>query len=149
MTHLYLELDSYTEVTRERDYSDDYSGEDTYTDWTIQGIYLGKPLGTSGRQIPYDFDVSVGDTVYLLYSINSEGDSFSRNDGEHFEDILVFKTLEKAQAAKKVLEGFDKSGNDQMINLTTESGETYKFYPPWWGYFERLDTLDIETMSVK
>ena len=149
MTHLYLELGSYTVVTRDRDPSDRWSGEDTDTSWTILDICLGKPRSYSGRQIPYDFDVSVGDTVYLLYSINSEGDSFSRHDGEHFEDILVFKTLEKAQAAKKVLEGFDKSGNDQMINLTTESGEIYKFYPPWWGYFERLDTLDIETMTVK
>jgi hypothetical protein len=73
MNYVYVVTDSRTQVTRQRDYEDEWDRDDTYTSWSVNGVLLSKGDRWDTGEVPVDFDVKPGDTVYLLYAIYSTG----------------------------------------------------------------------------
>jgi hypothetical protein len=159
---LYVNTTHYQEVTRCAT-EPEWDRDDTYTSWTVDGVSLSKNTGWEQEEVPVDFGVEKGDTVYLLYAIYSTGDSFGRDDCANLENILIFKDHEKAEAAKKAIRNhYDRcnrwyDGDDKIedfnqqfsLMLKTETGLEYELHVPWTGYFESLDRVEVEPFVVE
>ena len=98
---VYVNLTSYTEVTREHDPSDRWSGEDTYTSWTVTGLSRNKP---NGNYRAVDIEYEPTGIVYLVFAVYSTGDSFGLAEGGGFEVIDLYQTYEEASACANALE---------------------------------------------
>ena len=94
MTNLRINDSAYTEVTRERDPDDRWSGEDTYTGHSIESFHVVSD--DDYCDISVAFDIDDGRDYYLLYAIYSTGDSFSHDEG-CIALIDLFETKEMAE----------------------------------------------------
>lgn len=144
--YLRLDVSSRRVVTRERDPDDEWSGEDTSTSWTVEGITLLDK--DEYNALPADFPVEVGDTVYVVYAVYSTGDSFSHDENGEFETVCFFKTREKAHAAARAVSQ-RTAGESYQMTFETESGAKISRYCPWDGYFERLSYVEVESFEVE
>lgn len=142
-TTLYLDYDTHVEVTRERDPNDEWSGEDTSTDWTFGDVTLRKPK-TLGMSFPVEFDVELGDTVYVVVAIWSTGDSFSRDVRGRAEIFGIFDNLKDAFDYQAVLEATEHNEYDH----SRDSWRTGMISYPWYGYFESLDSVTVLKREV-
>ena len=135
MKKLKITIDSYC-TSSEYDHSQDYGHWEEYWDHS-----LNDDVTLSNKGEPIDFDVNVGDTVYIVWAIWSSGNSFGWAHNGRAEVICVFKTLEKAEDAEKAL----KTANNLII---TESGEPLNYYRPWDSYFENLESIRVESRLI-
>jgi len=94
---------------------------------------------------PIDFDVDVGDTVYVIWAEYSSGDSFGHSDRGSTEILQVYKSLNKAKLAHDMLEKSRK----YECKIFSEVGEEVKCFIPWIGYFESLDKLHLDVRFVE
>ncbi len=133
---------------------DSYHSGEQWGDWhshsstKINGVSLCTQKDGWRDRVPIDFDVKIGDTIYLIYCVYSTGDSFGHASGGSYECIIAYKTLAKADAARKALDSSSKNFDDCTVNLVSESGKIVPYYRPWLGYFESLDRLIIESFTV-
>ena len=152
-------------VTRERDPGDSWSRDSTSTDWSIEGIELGTD---SYRSFPVSFPIEEDREYYLLYAIWTTGDSFGRDDSSQFEGIALYEDKEKAYDAEKVIRKHadlyrelnnyysrtpkPKKPNDYQeytVNINLEDGTILPVHAGWNGYFESLDRVDVEIVTLK
>lgn len=87
--------------------------EFSVTDATLTPVYH------AARHEVYPMDVKSGDTVYVLYMIYSEGDSFGRSDGNG-EVLWCFKSEELANKAKR---NVDENYNSYTIEAVGDDGK--------------------------
>lgn len=97
-----------------------------------------------GDKFTVDFEINVGDTVYALYMIYNDGDSFGRAEGKG-EVIWVFKDF---QTAKIAAETWEQNADDYRIKIVLESGKEIELHNCCAGYFERLTEVGIEPLVV-
>jgi hypothetical protein len=142
MSFLKLEYKSYTDVTREADFEDEWNHDSTSTNWIFNNLKL-LDRDEYGL-VSVDYEVKKGDTLYPLIAVWSTGDSFGNDDGAQMEMFTVYRTYEEADKAKKIME---KAGNSSCKILDGD-GKEIEFYPPWVGYFESLDYIDIDKLEV-
>lgn len=138
MTTVYINTESWTEVTRESN-GEPYDGEDTSTTWDFRGLSMRQGNGY-WETFETDFDVKAGDIVFPVYVVYSSGDSFSLLEGHYFEMMEIFKTPEEAYEFEKFLNG-----------VTGEYSVKYKektYHIPWYGYFDSLDRISVETCMI-
>lgn len=77
--------------------------------------------------------------VYAVVGYYSDGDTFGSSYGNmHIVD--VYGNLEKANAVAQVLRLEDKEKNQSIFGS--------KRYVPWGGYFSRLESIEVEVLSV-
>lgn len=103
MTTLYIETDTFEEITRPHDPEDEWSGEDTSTTWDLLGVHLSEDRGWRER-IDVDFDVAVGDGVWVVFAVWSDGDSFSSREAANGECFGVYRTLIEAEDRERSAE---------------------------------------------
>lgn len=139
MTTVYIKTESWTEVTREST-GEDYCGEDTSTSWDFCGLSMRNGNGYY-ESFETDFDVKAGDLVFPVYVVYSSGDSFSRRDGYRFEMMEIFKTAEEAYEFERFLNFVN--GEDYSVEYKGK-----KYHIPWFGYFESLDYVSVETCII-
>lgn len=103
------------------------------------------------------------DNYYFLYVIFETGDSFGR-EGGNFEPIgayVDFDVAEKNRSSieehynyfqsslvKKDREKEKRLGSLCSINLLRENGDEFSMHVPWTGFFEFLQTVEIEVLPV-
>jgi hypothetical protein len=135
-----LDLDGRSEVTREADLDDKWSGEDTYTFWNFRGL-TRKAGYWDTFEIPKAWE---GKEVFVVWVVYSTGDSFSHSENGSSEGIGIYSTLEEAQGVKEMIEADDKAKSHACgysFSLVLPSGQ--KLSTPWKGYFESLTTVEI------
>lgn len=132
------------------DRDSDWARPDTDTEWTVNGIYQNK----SGDLIT-DMDLQVGDTAFLVYVVSSSGDSFGRDRGKYLTPIHLFDNMEKAERAVREIYAHnaanDPNGPNQVSNTviyTGNDGCPNSEYACWIGYFDSLDCVNIEEVTV-
>src|SRR5579859_4611035 len=130
-TIIYVSYDSHEESTRDPSSDDSWDRGDTYTSHEVTGLSLSENPGSRQDTLPVDFPVKAGDALHLLYAVYSTGDSFGHDENGGIEFILIYKTPEKAEKAKVVLEKVTSYGTTK---IKTEIGKTLPFYVPWKGY---------------
>ena len=142
MNHLRLNVDESSWITRPRDPKDEWSGEDTQSEWTVRGLSLVEESGY--RSVPNYLKAKIGESVWALYAVYSTGDSFSHQSDGCFEFINVFATQEDAAAAAKEL----KNATGQASYPLSYGGSCGFGYVPWSGYFESLSYIEAKEFVV-
>lgn len=84
-----------------------------------------------------DFDAKVGDTVYVIFAVWSDGDSFSHRSGYRSDVVHVFKDKKVAELALEAIR------DEQIEFYKSDSGISVHIDRPWIGYFESLDSIDL------
>lgn len=142
-----------TVITRPRDPDDKWDGDDTYTSHHIQG-FLPVKGEKEFRDLDIPFKVSKDKTYYLLYVIYSTGDSFHHEEG-CIEFIDLYQTKDKAEIAAKAIEKhYEKNkeyniGKDRYsLPLTRDDLSKIVVCPPWIGYFDRLTSVNVESVTL-
>ena len=164
MVGVVVEKRAYTHVTREAT-EDKWDGDDTATDHHIEGI----KRAVMYTDLEVGFELEEGRTYYLLYALYSTGDSFHHESGviEYiglYQDEKVAKEnqgrLKKHNdveekltdrwdpPSKAVRNKLAKNHNSYSCSLVTENGQEYLLHVPWHGYFEHLEGVDIQPVSL-
>ena len=121
MTNLRINDNSYTEVTRPRDPNDRWSGEKTYTSHDIESFRVVDD--NDYDDVSVAFDIEEGRDYYLLYTIYSTGDSFSRHDGAiKFIDLYETKEMAEENRQRIVKHYEDKNDENYSVELQLEDG---------------------------
>lgn len=124
----------------------------TSTDWDVRGLRLlksGEYMGYKrGDSTQVAFKPEVGKVYYALYAIYSTGDSFGHDHANCLELVGVYKSRYVADENKKRLTA-DGAESRRWDNATVELivegvDKPHKYYRPWTGYFESLDSLEVE-----
>lgn len=148
-TKIYIEYDTYTEVTSEANPDDSWSSDSTYSTHCVNNINLKNGY----EYCYYPGEVKKGDTLYLLYAVWSTGDSFHRADGSQIDFISVHKSYENAERNEKILEqhtgSFDSDKGNYSTKIFLDNGEEYSYCLGWLGYFESLDHIVISKFIVQ
>lgn len=145
-THIHVIDESRTEVTRDRDTSDKWDGDDTHTDHDVIGFKISN--GTYFDLI-VDFEPKASTDYYLLYAVYSTGNSFSHSAGSGIEyyGLYTKEQLYIAEENKKILEDRSKKP-EYNIEIKDTNGNMMKSWCPWSGYFESLDSVNLDVIRL-
>lgn len=135
MPNIQILKKEYVQITRERDEDDEWDQDDTYTETDILGVCESNDY----FDISVPFNLHHDQTYFLVIISYSTGDSFHREEGI-IEYVDLYETKEKA---KQCLNTLEAQSNNKHIPLIRENGMTYRFTPPWLGYFESLESMRI------
>lgn len=139
-SHIEVDYTRDVYVTIKRDPEDSWSRDSTAANITVHGIKLVK--NAQYRDITVPFDVDINKSYILLWADYNTGDSFG-SDRNLTEFIDLFETVEAAEAARKALE--TATGDAQY---TREDGSVVQMYVPWHGYFESLNSINLDLVRV-
>lgn len=137
--YAFIDFRCTTEVTRERDPNDRWSGEDTSSDWSIPDTFKITSEERYGAE-PLKFEPKKGKDYFVVYAIWSTGDSFSRSHRANCECFGVYETYEEAEKREAEL----KNPEPKKHDFSPKSG-----WLPWYGYFESLDETGIKRMMAR
>ncbi|WEM34355.1 hypothetical protein [Xanthomonas phage X1] len=140
-THVRIDYDEHRYVTRAGSPDDRWDRDDTAADISINGIEIVSEAGYRDLSVP--FDVDINKSYILLWADYNTGDSFG-HDRNYVEFIDLFETIERAQAARKALE----EGTSYTRSYVREDGTGVSTSIPWAGYFESLNELRLDVVSV-
>ena len=145
MTNIRVVDTTMTTVTDYADPDDRWDQNNLYHSHCIEGIEI------VGENDYHDLVVNFDPTktpCYLLYVLYATGNSFHREEGE-IEFIGVFQNLNIAKENKRIIETKRyRDSNEYYIHLLNEEGEEYQISPPWYGHFERLESVHIEMVEI-
>lgn len=123
---IWLSTKSYTEETSTPDPNNMWDRASTDTTWSFGGLYLSnKRRGYEDLNYDSHKPYKIGDIVYVIVAVWSDGDSFGYDRGSNAEIFGVFSTYKEAE--------------DCVTKLKKKRG----YDVPWNGYFESLDYLEI------
>lgn len=120
------------------------SERNSETHWTVSGITLSEEDGGQ-FSLPCDFNVTVGDMVYVVYAVYSTGDSFGHDSGAYLEVLSFNRDGERAERNKAAAEGGHISGT---LTIEFDAGGMVERGCPWDGYFESLDYVRCEAYAL-
>jgi hypothetical protein len=91
-------------------------------------------------------DIPRGSNALVVWTIYSIGDSFGRASMGRTEILGIFLDVKSANELMHYVVDNKKSDS---IKLTTSDGQVFKIdYVPWHGYFESLDSVEIDAVTV-
>ena len=99
----------------------------------------------SEDKVPCLTEVAVGQEVFVLWISYTTGDSFGSASGKG-EVLWVFSDKKTATDARKEVYRQEKNLD---IKLALEDGSVIKLSNPVQGYFERLDSVIIDSFIVR
>jgi len=145
-----------TQETSIPDPDDSWSRASTSTEWDVRGLKLidkeGSHCYSYRETVDVNFEPEKGKIYHLLYVVYSTGDSFGHDDGACFEAIGVYQDRKVAEENEKRLrEGkptVKGQWGDRVVLLMEGMAKGHEYYPPWNGYFESLDTLEVLSLVL-
>jgi len=142
----------HREVVRQGNPKERYDGDDTITSNSIEGFEIIDPKDSwKSVDISVPFDIDPYKYYYLVSVIYSTGDSFNHNKGE-IEYIEMYEDEDKAIATKKIIENSYKSKDKEDrygVDILNNSGTSYRISACWVGYFESLEEVRIDRITLK
>ena len=144
LVYVKIDYDSYTEITREADPLETYDGDDKVTNHTFNGYKIVSDTSY------WDFTLhklpNIND-LYLVYVLHTEGDSFGGESGVICLVALV-ENMQDAILIKNSIEESEKKGKREVIKIKLSTGKELSIgTSTWMGYFERLESVNIETLN--
>lgn len=101
---------------------------------------------TDYPDIASSLDIAPGTRALVVWAVWSTGDSFGQSRGGQAEAFGIFTDINSADELQKALESYNGT---EDLNLTTSDGQVFKIsYVPWLGYFESLDTVRVDVVTV-
>lgn len=146
MSHYKVLKDSWTEQIRSPQEDDNWDRGDTHTSYSINGFEV------VGENDHFDdvtrFDPEHDKPYYLLYVLYGTGDTFGQ-DGGQIQFIGLFEQEKIAELNQTRIEDHK---DDFSMQLFMEDGNRlikYEISVSWVGYFEHLESVNIETVYRK
>lgn len=133
---------------------DEHSSDVEYGDWSCEKVhYLGATaLRTSEYpDIASDLDIPSGTSaLFVVWAIWSTGDSFGFSKCDSAEAMGIFVDEGAAKQLRTALETFTQTtGPDRdWLVMTTMDGQHHKLRVPWMGYFEHLESIEINSVTI-
>ena len=143
MTYIKVNTTSHEHITRQADSDDSWDRGDTVRDWHFNYVSIVKEDDWFDLIVP--FDLSKGDTVFVVAAIYTTGDSFGTDVRAHVEYIDAFLSVEKAKECYNQITG----SNTKVKWIREDGSEATLGYVPWIGYFESLDYVVCELLTVR
>ncbi len=141
---------SGSEVTRERDPEDSFSGEDVSC-WSGAADAL-VATGAQKAEIAVPFEPEDGEELFLVSLTYSTGDSFSHTSGIR-EEVAAYRTEAKARRAEAMIRAhYEREGGGWRyapLALEAEDGSLQSVGVSWIGYFESLESVEVERCKVE
>lgn len=146
-----IEIVSISNVIKNKD-QDKSTTNEYISDRRVANDYETTVLWTNKDELLVD-----GQDIHLVYARYGSGDSFGHHSGQlhiiaAFTDPDVAKqTLERFEDSKNIVsfingkDGYDDSSKYYAISNSQICSE----YVPWNGYFERLESLELDTFPLK
>jgi hypothetical protein len=114
---------------------------------SFRKIYKNQNPKERSPDIVSEHDFAQGEEVYVVWVEYSSGDSFGWANYKGAEAVGILKDYESAKELSDwIYNNGPSSSNDKYKDaFTTSRGETLEVYVgAWTGYFERLETVNIE-----
>ena len=97
--------------------------------------------------------VKPGDKVFVVWLEYSSGDSFGHADRKYIETPAIFNNHEDAENLKKLIEDKKedldwRNENANHVLYNSNDGQKLNFYASWTGYFDSLDNVYIEEVTM-
>lgn len=131
--------------------NESHRSEEAYGDWYES--YTNSAIGVEKIE-KYPDCASVenliqGNPVHVVWAEWSSGDSFGNSDRGSVEAIAVFSKWEDARGLYNAIT--DGDDNDKCAyKFVASTGQVFEStYAPWSGYFEHLDSVNIDTMFLQ
>lgn len=131
-------------VTRPRDPDDRWDNDSTEALIYIHSITEVKKADY--KDVDVSFSVEHGKDYYVLWADYDTGDSFGRYCNQ-LELIDVFQTYAAADKARKELEELGEECYSR--EYTRDDGAIISIHIPWAGYFESLNSINIDSVKLK
>lgn len=140
---LYVNHSSYCEYTERSD--EKYGSWSTVLDPSVDGVrFTDYPIPYNGDEFEVCFDADIGDKVYVLWMVYSDGDSFGTCTGKH-EVLWVFKDFSTAYRAKQTVES---QSEGYSLEFVDEVGNLIKLSNPAYDYFSNITALNIDKFEI-
>lgn len=145
-TSFRVEYDGHEENLGGSDPNDRWSRDSTSTTWNVHGLVLGE----DHHGLCLDGLVRPGDTVWLVYAVWSDGDSFGHDEGARIDFITVHReeAIARANAEMLVKATNRDHGYGYKVRLLLDNNTILPYTVPWLGYFESLDYVRCEPFKV-
>lgn len=129
-----------------------HSGEQ-YGEWreSWENTFLGVEVVPSGGDVfTLDGNMMGGDDIYIVWVEWSSGDSFGNSDKGDVEVVASFKNRATAEALEKAIyKGSGKGKYSFKFQIDKDNPKScIDVYEAWEGYFESLDNVYIEKVTV-
>lgn len=127
----------------------EHSGEQ-YGDWSASYSNTIQDVVQKTNDYPdvvSTLDIEPGTQAHVVWVVWSSGDSFGWARGSHSEAAGIFTDVAAAEQFREALYACNEK--DGTIKLTTSDEQEFELgYMPWFGYFESLDSVHINTVVV-
>jgi hypothetical protein len=138
--------------------TNDYHSGEQYGDWStsydfaVHGVTHGdrsrwEGLAHQQELFNVQFDINIGDTVYVLWMTYSSGDSFGNADGMG-EILWVFKDQAIATIAKNMWEQGATKDGAHSIRFGIDDGSLVELSNPACGYFEDCGSVELTPFVI-
>lgn len=101
------------------------------------------------------YDIPAGSNALVVWVEWSTGDSFGNGTRSCTDIIGMFKDLDSAASLRDQLEEHNRGNgkrNDNVPNYKFETPDGQVFgsaWAPWFGYFECLESVNVDTVVVQ
>lgn len=98
-----------------------------------------------------DFEIKPGEKGYLVWYTWDTGDSFGHGNNMCAECMGLFKDIDSAanlKCAIELAEPNDEKSNYEFNHTTPDGQEFHEGFASWFGYFESLGEVHIETITM-
>lgn len=147
-TKIEVLADECVSVESERDPDEEFSGEDTHTDWSFEGIKI-----VTGKNHYSDLTVSFEpkpDTIYyLVVVVYHDGDSFSHRENGNVEYVDLYRDFNAAEETAKEIRRHDDAHSrwtDESpydLVLTLDNGKAMKYCASWQAFFCGIGSIRV------
>lgn len=146
-TDLYVEYDTRTVRSRDRDPNDSWDRGNTHSEHTLKHIRIAK----DGNYpcITYPGLVKPGEKVYLVYAVYSTGDSFGHDTDRCLELISVHKDIDIARFNYQKVKTSIAHDYNYTLEISQDNGQVVPVSCPWLGYFESLSLVKVAGFTVR
>lgn len=150
VTRIRVVEDVYSAWSRIPDEEDRWDNGDTYEVHEFRGLKVVEEGRYCDLEVP--FEMVEDRPYYLVVATYSTGSTFGRKDGE-VDFVWLFEDRERAESVARELElteqpQDDDSKNRWSVELDVGLERPLTYAVPWWGYFERLESVDVHSLMV-
>lgn len=125
------------------------SEPERYGSWTKESSW---EIGRIAEQVDDYPDVTTtldlpkNSTAFVVWVRWSSGDSFGHHKNGYAEVIGIFADYRVAQELQRAIE--TEKCEDYHFKATTSDGQTHSCCPSWIGYFDSLEAVEIDPVTI-
>lgn len=149
MTTLYVQSDTY-EYTDYNSYDsdDNWDRPDSYQRLNGFKVFKDAPPYSYMSVFEVEGEVRAGDRVFVVYADYDTGDTFGRDYGR-IDVLEVFINVDDARGLIEAAKSVEPDVDGRIDRSFSFHYNGKEYYKSWAGYFESLNSLDYEDVTVR